>query len=92
MLDQLVAAQAHAERQPGADHPAHRGDDLDEDAGPVLERAAVVVGAAVGGGGQEPAHDRRVRALQLDAVEAALGAVLGDECVAGDDLVDLGDG
>ena len=44
----------------------------------------------VGGGGQEAADDRGVAALQLDAVEAALGAVLGDERVAGDDLVDLG--
>ena len=56
----------------------------------LAEAAAVVVGAPVGGRGEEAAHDRRVAALQLDAVEAALGAVLGDERVAGDDLVDLG--
>ncbi len=90
VLDQLVAAQPHAERQPVPDHLAHGGDDVDEDARPVLERPAVLVGAAVGGGGEEPADDRAVRALQLDAVEAALGAVLGHQCVAGDDLVDLG--
>jgi len=32
-----------------------------------------------------------VRALQFDPVEPALGAVLGDERVASDDLVDLGE-
>ena len=58
---------------------AHRGDDLEQQAGPVGERAAVLVGALVGGGREEAAHDRRVAALQLDAVEAALGAVLGDD-------------
>ena len=63
-----------------------------QQAGPVVERPAVLVGAPVGGGGEEAAHDRRVAALQLDAVEAALGAVLGDQRVAGDDLVDLGVG
>jgi hypothetical protein len=89
-LDQLVAADAHTEREAVADHLAHGGHDLGEQAGAVDERAAVLVGAPVGGGRQEAAHDRRVAALQFDAVEAALGAVLGDERVAGDDLLDLG--
>ena len=91
-LDQLVAAEADPQRQPVADHPPHRRDELQQQPGPVLERAAVAVGTPVGGGGEEPAHDRRVAALQLDAVEATLGAVLGDGGVAGDDLVDLGGG
>ena len=43
-------------------------------------------------GDRKPRTIETVRALQFDAVEAALGAVLGDERVAGDDLVDLGVG
>ena len=89
-LDQFVATDAYAEREPVADHVTHGGDDLGEQSGAVLHRPAVLVGAPVGGGGQESAHDRRVAALQLDAVEATLGTVLGHERVAGDDLVDLG--
>ena len=42
-------------------------------------RAAVLVGALVGRGGEEAAHDGRVAALQFDAVEATLGAVFGDQ-------------
>ena len=89
-VDQLVAAQPHAEGEAGADDAAHGGDDLEQQPGPVGEGAAVVVGAPVGGGGEEAADDRGVAALQLDPVEAALGAVLGHRRVAGDDLVDLG--
>ena len=89
-LDQFVAAQSHAERKASADDLAHGGHDLDEQASPVLDAAAVLIGALVGGLAEEAAHDRAVAALQLDAVEPTLRAVLGDECVAGDDLVDLG--
>ena len=91
-LDQLVAADAHAERQAVADHPADGADDVDQHPAAVEQRAAVLVGALVGGRRQEAADDRRVAALQFDAVEPTLGAVLGDPRVPGDDLVDLGVG
>ena len=90
VIDQLVTADPHAERQPVADDAPDGGHDLDHDPRPVLEAPAVRVGAHVRGRREEAAHDRRVRALQLDPVEATLGAVLGDHRVAGDDLVDLG--
>ncbi len=48
-VDQLVAAEAHPEGQPVADDCAHRGHDLDQKAGPVLDTAPVFVGASVGG-------------------------------------------
>ena len=91
-LDQFVAAQPHTESEPVADHLAHGGHDVGEQAGAVLDAAAVLVGALVGGLAEEATHDRRVRALQLDAVEPPLGAVLGDQCIAGHDLLDVGDG
>ncbi len=71
------------------DRLAHGGDDLEQEPGAALERAAVGVGAPVGGAREEAAHERGVRALQLDPVEAARPAVAGDERVAGDDLGDL---
>ncbi len=43
----------------------------------------------VGGRREEAAHDRGVRALELDPVESSLGAMVGDEGVAVDDLADL---
>ncbi len=89
VIDQFVTADPHAERQPVADDTPDGGHDLDHDPRPVLETPAVRVGALVGGRREEAAHDRRVRALELDPVEAALGAVLGDRGVAGHDRVDL---
>ena len=64
-------------------------DDLQQQTGAVGERAPVPVGAQVRRLGEKPPHDRGVRALQLDAVEAALPAVSGDQGVAGDHLGDL---
>ena len=89
VIDQFVTADPHTERQPGADDPPDGGHDLDHDPRPVLETPAVGIGALVGGRREEAAHDRRVRALELDPVEAALRAVLGDHGVAGHDRVDL---
>ena len=88
-VDELVAAEPHAEGQTRADRPAHRGDQVEQQAGAVRERPAVLVGAPVGGRREEPAHDRAVRALELDAVEAALGAPLGHVGVARHDGRDL---
>ena len=89
-LDQLVAAQPHAQCQVGADCGADRHDQLEQQAGTVGQRSSVAVGAAVGRRRQKPAHDRAVAALQLDPVETALGAVGRHQCVPGDDLLDLG--
>ena len=89
VLDQLVTAQTHAEGEARPDLGPHRRDDLDEKAGAVLQAPAVVVGAPVRGRRQEPTHDRGVRALQFDAVEAALGAMAGHQRVAAHDLGDL---
>ena len=57
-LDELVAADAHAQCQPVADHPANRCHDFREQPGAIGETAAVCVGAPVRGGRQEAAHDR----------------------------------
>ena len=88
-LDELVTADAHAEGPVAADGGADGVDDLEQQAGPVGQRPAVGVGAAVGGGGEEAAHDRGVGALELDAVEPPGHAVGGDGGVAVDDLGDL---
>ncbi len=79
----------HAERPPGADRRADRGDHLQQQPGAVGQRPAVPVGALVRGRGQEAPDDRGLRALQFHAVEPALGAVPGDAGVAGHDLRDL---
>ena len=68
---------------------AHGVDDLEQEPGPVGQRPAVGVLPGVGGGGQEAAHDRGVRALELDAVEPTLHAVAGHQGVPVDDLGDL---
>src|SRR5207244_1433120 len=67
-LDQLVAADAHAECEAVANDTTHGGHDLQEHPGPVRQRPAVVVGALVRRRGEEAAHDGAVAALQLDAV------------------------
>ena len=89
-VDELVAADAHAQRHAVADDAPHGVDHLHQQPCAVLDGAAVLVGARVGGGGEEAANDGAVAALQFDAVEPTLCAVLGDHRVAGDDLVDLG--
>ena len=88
-FDQLVAAEPDTQRHVPADGLADGGDDLAEQPRPVVQRPAVAVGPEVRRRGQERPHDRRMRALQLDAVEAALPAVPGDQRVPGDDLGDL---
>ena len=88
-VDEFVAADAHAECEAITDDTTNGMHDVDQEARPVLQRAAIVVGALVGGGRQESTHDGRVAALQFDAVEAALGAMLGHQRIASNDLVDL---
>jgi len=57
-LDQFVAAQPDTKCESAADDRAHGGDDLDEQAGAVIERSAVLIGPAVRRRREEPAHDR----------------------------------
>ncbi len=64
-------------------------DDLAQQPRSPGERAAVLVVAVVGGRRQEATDDRRMRALQLDAVEAAGHAALGHGGVALHDGGDL---
>ena len=91
-VNELVPADSDAERKSIADHLADCCDDLNQQARPVLERAAVAVCPFVGRRRQKPADDGAVRALQFNTVEAAFGAVFSDQRIPGDDFVDLGVG
>ena len=90
VVDQLVAAEPDAEHRAVADGVADRLDQGEQETCPVLEWAAPAVVTVVRRCRQELADDRGVRALQLDAVEAALDAPRGNVGVARDDLCDLG--
>ena len=56
-LDELISAQTHAQRPAGADRLTNDVDDLQQDARPTRQRAAVLVSALVGRRGEEPADD-----------------------------------
>ncbi len=86
LVDPLVTAQPHSYRELAPDRVAHLAQDLQHEPGAPLERAAVTVRAQVRRGREEAAHDRGAGALQLDAVEASLGAVCRHSRVTGDDL------
>ena len=88
-LDELVAAQPDPEDLVGPDGVPYGIDDLEQKAGPLDQWSAVGVIPGVGGGREEAAHDRGVRALELDAVEPTLHAVAGHQGVPVDDLGDL---
>ena len=88
-LDELVSADPHTERHAAGDGGSDSVDDLEQEPGPVGEGSSVLVGAPVGGRRQKAPHDRRVGALELDAVEASGRAVGGNGGVAVDDLGDL---
>ena len=66
--------------------------DLDENAGAVLEGAAVVVGALVGDGGKELGDEVAVSAVDLNHVEAGLDGTDGRGLPRLDELLDLSDG
>src|ERR1019366_2580986 len=65
-FDQLVTTDAYTQCPVRPDGGTHGVNDLQQQPGPVVQRAAVVVVALVGGRGEESPDDRRVRALQFD--------------------------
>ncbi len=71
IADRLVEGDAQRDRHGVADHVAHVGDHLADEAGAVLERAAIFVGALVGRPRQEMLEDTEaVGAVETDQVEA----------------------
>src|SRR4051794_5712922 len=70
-----------------ADFRAGCAHGLKEEAGAVFERAAVLIGAVVGGGGEELGEEVAVRAVDFDTVEtgfadAPRGVREGADCLA----------
>ena len=68
----LVAVEAHDDREVRTAPVAHRGDDLDEESGPALERTAVRIVPAVPCRGQERGEEVAVGGVHLDPVESSL--------------------
>ncbi len=90
--DLLLGAEPDAEREAVRHHGTTDLDDPAQEAHPVVERAAVRVGAAVGQRREELRRQVAVRSMDLGAVEPGLDQVLGRDPPALDDLVDLADG
>ena len=67
----LVARKAHADDEVVAHVLAHLGQDIPREPGPVLQAAAIAVGALVDAGGPEAVDQVLIGALELAAVEAA---------------------
>ena len=66
-----VGRQAHPDGHGRSDRVAYRGQRLEQEPGPILERTAVLVGAPVGGRRQERAEQVAVTAVHLQAVDAS---------------------
>ncbi len=88
----LVADEADADDEVARHAGPHRLEDAGPEAQAVVERAAVVVGAMVEQRRQELMDEVAVGGMDLDAVEARLGAVNGRGREGIDELVDLVDG
>ena len=74
----VFVGQPHAHGELAAvHHPAHCGDDLAQEAQPILERAAVAVGALVQGGGQELVQQVAAGSVDVHSVEARIPAAAG---------------
>jgi hypothetical protein len=87
---QLVGREADPQRHLGAvDLLADRLRDLDEEAGAVLQAAAVLVGAAVETRRQEALDDRAVGDMDLDAVVAGGAQVTRIARVVADEVSNL---
>lgn len=78
----VVTRQSHPHDAVAPDGVPHGGHDLEQQTGPPGEVPAVAVGATVRRGCEKSAQDGRLGALDLDTVEAALGAAAGDVGVA----------
>jgi len=88
----IGAAHSHADGVVGSYLLLDLGDDFQQEAHAVLERAAVPVGALVGPGGEEVGDEVPVAGVDLDHVEVGgLGPLSGLPEVF-DDLQDLGEG
>ncbi len=68
---------AHRDRQPRRPGGAHRRENLERVAHPILERAAVVVAAKVGERREEARQQIAMRHVELEPVEAGLRGPLG---------------
>ena len=92
-LDALAAGDAQENREVGADVRAHLGYDLEDEAGAVVDAAAVLVHALVAQRAQEGAgHHVGVGAVQADGAAAGLLHPSGGLAELLDDLVYLVDG
>ena len=76
-------------RPSATDRGANRLEHLDREPEPVVERTAVLVGAAVVLGREELVDEIAVRGVDLDAVEARVGRVPGAATEVLDHLADL---
>jgi hypothetical protein len=73
----------------GPDHPRHRARDFAEEPDAVLDRAAIIVVAAVGAVAQELVDQIAVGGVDLHAVEAGRGGVRGGAGIIVDDAGNL---
>jgi len=76
-VEGLVEVHADAEGEVGADFSADGVDDLQEEAHPPGQVAAVFVVAVVGGWGEEPFQQVVVVGVEFDAVESGCFAAAG---------------
>ena len=88
LLAILVGDHADADDEVAADRRAHRIEHHAGEAQAVVERAAIVVVAMVGGRRPEAVHQMAV-GLELDAVEAGRLHALGGRGIVGDDALDV---
>ena len=88
--DELVGAEPEAEGHAGADGFADGRGELQREARPVLEAAAVLVGPEVGRRRNELGDEEAVRAVNLNAVHAGALHVDGAADPPFDELADLG--
>ena len=86
---ELVTAQPQADRVVRSHRGADGGNDLEQEAEPVLEVSAVVVSSGVGRGRQELVDEVAVRAVDLDSLEAELADPCGCLAITADHRADV---
>lgn len=77
MFETVGGGDAEEERRGVGDGGADSVDDLEREAGAVLERTAVVIGALVGDGGEEGVEEVSVGVVDFDNVDAGGERALG---------------